>query len=364
MKILLGTNQFQEIAGSELVIQEFAELYVNAGHDVVVCANFVGAPMKNMAERAGITTCESSQEINALEFDLVMVINQIVPLLNYEPSSTMRPATRFVFLHVDLNFELSQPGLVHEPLLADEIWLHSPEAKEYFTGEGLPESKIRLFHNAAPSRFWRPERAYNERLERVAIVSNHLPDELAALVLQLRNQGIEVTHYGREGDTYGRIGLKTLLNADVVISIGKTVPYCIASRTPVFIYDHFAGPGYLNADNMERAAWFNYSGRCYRETRSAPELAEELIEGYAASVAFMRDLSDQQREQYRLRPQLMALLDRVVESTQPNDKRLATLAEHRLAMRHERALAESAGMFYRMFRRSRLRVEHLKSQLT
>ncbi|GAB2718965.1 hypothetical protein [Halomonas garicola] len=45
MRILLGTNQFQEIAGSKLVIQEFSELFIHAGHEVVITANFVGQPL-------------------------------------------------------------------------------------------------------------------------------------------------------------------------------------------------------------------------------------------------------------------------------------------------------------------------------
>ena len=361
MRILLGTNQFQEIAGSELVIQEFAELFINAGHEVVVTANFVGQPMRGMAERAGATTCLASAELKALDFDLVMVINQIAPLLSYAVTEAMQPATRFVFLHVDLNFTLSQPGLVHEPLLADEIWLHSEEAKSYFIREGLPEERVRLFHNAAPPRFWRPEREYRERPERVAIVSNHLPAELAGMAALLREQGIAVTHYGRSGDTYARIGPKVLLESDVVVSIGKTVPYCLASRTPVFIYDHFAGPGYLDAANLDRAAWFNFSGRCSREPRSAEELAAELVEGYAASVSFVRELPDSQRDPYRLRPQLTALLERV-ENTLPNTERLAMLEPQRQAMRHERALAEAAGMFYRMWRGAHLTVRRLRAK--
>lgn len=360
MRILLGTNHFQEIAGSELVIQEFAELFIHAGHEVVITANFVGQPMQGMAERVGATTCLASAELNALEFDLVMVINQIAPLLGYAASEAMRETTRFVFMHVDLNFTLSQPGLVHEPLLADEIWLHSEEAKDYFIGEGLPEEKVRLFHNAAPPRFWRPEREYRKSPEHVAIISNHLPDELSGMAALLRERGIAVTHHGRGGDTYGRMGPKALLESDVVVSIGKTVPYCLASRTPVFIYDHFSGPGYLSAENLERAAWYNYSGRCSREPRSAEQLAVELVEGYAEGVAFMRELPDSQRGRYRLRPQLLALLERV-ESTLSNAERLEALEAHRQAMRHEKALAEGAGMFYRMWRGAHLTVQKLRS---
>lgn len=361
MRILLGTNHFQEIAGSELVVQEFAELFLNMGHEVVITANFVGQPMRGMAERAGATTCLATDEINALEFDLVMVINQIAPLLGYKATMAIRPATRFVFMHVDLNFKLSQPGLIHEPLLADEIWLHSEEAKDYFIGEGLPEQKVSLFHNAAPPRFWRPEREYRELLERVVIISNHLPDELTGMAMILRQQGVTVVHYGRNGEAYRRISPKVLLDADVVITIGKTVQYCIASRTPVFIYDHFAGPGYLNADNFETAAWFNFSGRCFQKARSAEQLATDVVDGYQAGKAFMREMPDSQRGRYRLRPQLIKLAERI-EATTSNAQRLKMINENAQPMRHEAALAKGAGMFYRMWRGAHLTVEKLKKE--
>ena len=38
---------------------------------------------------------------------------------------------------------------------------------------------------------------------------------------------------------------------DCVISIGKTVQYCLVQGIPVFLYDRFGGPGYLNESNYD-----------------------------------------------------------------------------------------------------------------
>lgn len=343
------------------MILEFAELFQQMGHEVCVCANFIGAPMKAMAERAGCKLQLADESINAFEFDLVMVINQIAPLLCYQASEAMRSKTRFVFMHVDLNFTLSQPGLVHEPMLADEIWLHSEEARAHFIELGLPRSKTYLFHNAAPPRFWRPEREYSPELKRVLLVSNHLPDELLELKRELLGRGLAVTHMGRNGDDYGRLGPKVLQGVDVVISIGKTVQYCLASRTPIFVYDHFGGPGYLTEENYEQAAWYNFSGRCCQRKLCSAALADELIEGYSSAVKFIQELPDPQRGRFRLRPKLLKLLERISESPS-NVERLRALEPHRLSMRHEQALAKGAGMYYRMWRGAHLTVLRLKSQ--
>jgi hypothetical protein len=48
---------------------------------------------------------------------------------------------------------------------------------------------------------------------------------------------------------------------DCVISIGKTVQYCLVQGIPVFLYDRFGGPGYLNESNYELAEYYNFSGR-------------------------------------------------------------------------------------------------------
>lgn len=361
MRILLGTNHFQEIAGSELVMLEFAELFRQMEHEVCICANFLGAPMKVMAERAGCALRLADDGINAFEFDLVMVINQVAPLFRYEQSDAMRPVTRFVFMHVDLNFTLSQPGLVHEPILADEIWLHSEEAKAHFIELGVPRSKTYLFHNAAPPRFWQPERAHSPELKNLLLVSNHLPEELENLKRVLAGRGVKVKHMGRNGDDYGRLGPKALLEADVVVSIGKTAQYCLASRTPLFVYDHFGGPGYLTEENIEQAAWHNFSGRCCQRKLDAEALADELLAGYPAAVKYIQGLRNQQRGRFRLRPQLLQLLERLSESP-PNVERLRVLESHRLSMHHEQALAKAAGMFYRMWRGAHLTVQRLKSQ--
>jgi hypothetical protein len=361
MRILLGTNHFQEIAGSELVILEFAELFRQMEHEVCICANFLGAPMKRMAERAECELRLADESINAFEFDLVMVINQIAPLLRYEKTDAMRPATRFVFMHVDLNFTLSQPGLVHEPMLADEIWLHSAEARDYFVEQVLAPSKTYLFHNAAPSRFWRPERSYQQELKSVLFVSNHLPEELEELKTILAARRIAIMHLGRNGDEYGRLGPKTLLEAGAVISMGKTAQYCLATRTPLFVYDHFGGPGYLTEQNLDRAAWFNFSGRCCQRELHAEGLADELIDGYYSAISFMQELPDQARGRFRLRPKLLRLLERIPESS-PNVERLLFIEQQRLAMRHEQALAKAAGMFHQMWRGAHLTVQCLKAQ--
>lgn len=65
---------------------------------------------------------------------------------------------------------------------------------------------------------------------------------------------------------------------DCVFTIGKTVQYCMISSTPVYVYDRFGGFGYLDAENFEKCAYANFSGRG-GITKSSEEIASEIIKG-------------------------------------------------------------------------------------
>jgi len=54
---------------------------------------------------------------------------------------------------------------------------------------------------------------------------------------------------------------KVLENYDLVITIGKTVNYCLALGVPVYCYDWFGGSGYLNPGNFAINKRHNFSGR-------------------------------------------------------------------------------------------------------
>ena len=55
---------------------------------------------------------------------------------------------------------------------------------------------------------------------------------------------------------------------------------CFASTTPLYCYDRFGGPGYLEPEEFEEAKRTNYSGRSNPKKLSAEELVEDLIRGY------------------------------------------------------------------------------------
>lgn len=362
MKVLLGTNHFELLAGSELVILEMAEYLLGLGHSVDIVANHLGGPMRGLATRAGAQVLVASEEINALEYDLLLSINHVGPILSYVRSDSMVERSRIIFLHVDLNWKLSQPGLVHEPLLADEVWVHSLEAAKHFSDAGIPAEKMAVFHNAAPARFWVNRGCDRTDLNTVTIVSNHAPDEVRSAADQLRAKGVSVLHVGRGGDQRKRVGPKLLAQSDAVVTIGKTVQYCLASRVPVYVYDHFGGPGYLSEGNFEKAAWHNFSGRCTQRKLTAEALADEVVRGFADAAHFTANLPAPSLARFRLGPYLDKALEDVAK-TMSNEERLALIEPHRGMMRREQALAAGAGMYFRMWRNTRKKLDSITEPL-
>ncbi|MGV8911282.1 MAG: hypothetical protein ACOH14_01590 [Rhodoglobus sp.] len=145
--------------------------------------------------------------------------------------------------------------------------------------DGIDSERLIIFGNPAPDAFYVDRPNATIQLQRLLVVSNHLPPELTAAVDLLRNVGVEVDVLGLEADKADRVervSPATIAAADAVVTIGKTVQYSLASGTPVYCYDKFGGPGWLNEINFDRAREFNFSGRSFA-SKSAEEIFDEIM---------------------------------------------------------------------------------------
>ena len=171
--------------------------------------------------------------------------------------------------------------------------------------------KIRFLWNLAPEEWWGAKQTRADQLRSIAVVSNHVPEEIAGLERLATDEGIAFRTFGRAGDDYLRITPETLTRFDAVISIGKTVQYCLAAGLPVFVYDHFGGPGWLTETNIHRAESRIYSGKCTYNRRPPERIWGELKEGFAAAQAFHASRQAWAIERYGIGQQIhrLRLLD-------------------------------------------------------
>ncbi len=166
----------------------------------------------------------------------------------------------------------------------DRLIANSVENRDHIIRElGLDEGQVVVFPNAAPSNYWGlVKEDHGTVLKRVAIISNHPPPEILEATVLLEKAGVNVTHVGA-GGTQILMSPELLLNFDVVITIGKTIPYCFALKVSVYCYDHFGGPGWLNEDNLQLASRNNFSGRGFSK-KTAITIFKQIVEGYRESL--------------------------------------------------------------------------------
>lgn len=338
-RVLIATNHLQKISGSEVVALEAARHFIAAGCEVAVYASWAGRPMQPLVEAAiGRPLLTDPALVRPFDHDLVYVQHQLLGLFDYAPGPQERAATRIVTGRLSRRAFLESGGWLHDNLLADQVLANSDLTAEHLRAVGSTAPVV-SFHNAAPASFFRPFEARPEQPRRVLLVSNHGdPALLEAVEILQRSAAVE--HLGRSG---GRVELVTperIAATDLVISIGKTIPYALAGRVPVYVYDHFGGPGYLDAANRDLAARYNFTGRCCERRLSGAAIAAEVLRDYPRGVAFARDVAQDWLERFALARYLDPLLQPSLVDNAEKRRRMAAspfLAQERLLAHHIRA---------------------------
>lgn len=321
-KVLITQAHLVRFMGSEMVTLELAEFFADSGADVVIATQTFGGPIKPEFEALPVRVYELSDD--RLDHDLedrlpdiAWVQHTIIPRrLLASPGRT-----RFVFNHMSANiaaeFTLS-PEIERE--FASAVLFVSPEARAVHnaTGvyEGVPEDRLQIWANPAPKRFSGIKSVRASGRPRIAVVSNHLAPEVIEAVKSLRSR-IDFSLIGAQsehGAAPRRITPEVLGKFDAVVTIGKTVQYALVAGIPVYCYDHFGGPGWLNEENIDLAAETNFSGRG-STTKSASELAREIGEGLERARSLTEELTSSLMSQYSLPERMDALMSYMQSQT-------------------------------------------------
>lgn len=291
-KILITQAHLLRFMGSEIVTLELAEYLAGQGVEVVIATHSYGYPIREEFDRIkGVTVFElwdDALRVNLEERlpDLVWVQHSIIPVTALQHAEKML----FMFHHMSsiLPAEFTMAAAL-ESVLATAVLFESPRSLEVHSATGVygtvEPDRLQVMGNAAPGRFGDVARAHSlER--RITVVSNHIPPELVgALEMLSENFNLDVIGTQSElGATPRRVTPDTLASTDAIITIGKTVQYAIVAGVPVYCYDHFGGPGWINLNNIEEARWENFSGRG-SGAKTANEIAAEITTGFDDAVA-------------------------------------------------------------------------------
>ena len=253
-KVVITQNALHFLAGSEIVTLELAEHLQNNNVEVVVFTWYLAEPMAEEFRRRKIkvTTDENAEILKSP--DLVWVHHQVLPNAILEPLKNAKNSPTFIFFHMSSHTDLylEQPYVYDlETKLATKSLFVSKEAYDFAKATYLNFDKLdaQIFPNFIPKQFAEPA-SRKGALKKVLIVSNHPTPEFKKIVPALADKNIKTDVIGQIAKP-SLVDYSTLNRYDVVIAIGKTVQYCLGMGLPVYVYDKFGGPGYLNAENFK-----------------------------------------------------------------------------------------------------------------
>lgn len=304
-KALLVTNHLADLAGSEIIIFEFADILLANGWEIDIVSPWVGEPMLSLLRSNGFEIELRLDNIFPLEYNFCYIQHGLLPLTNFEDRGLDREGI-IVTGHLSPFNVLEQIGLSVEMDIVDEIWCNSEETLERMRYLGVPLNLLYDFSNAAPRYYTSIKRRGNE----ILFVSNHPPQEVREASDILEAEGFRVRRIGRRFNNVERVSPEIISRADRIVSIGKTVQYGILAKRPVFVYDHFGGPGYLSAKNFDLARKANFSGRSHPEKYDSSTLSVMIKNGFTTALEFARFSKIIDSRRFILDYQLKSLFER------------------------------------------------------
>lgn len=259
MRVLVLNDFLAEWTGSEIVALEVAE-HFGATTSSFWCVDPV---------RSHLRDWRPLDSIDLSDFDLVWAQQHaVLPLLDRLTPGATVPFIVWVSLSPYDVMDQLPPAILDAH--ADEVVCNSRET-------ATARSATTHFGNAAPNPF------HFERVERplgrILFVSNNQPVELLEAEAILKTRGFETRFLGRNRE-FKRLEPSDIAWADCVVTIGKTVRYALASKTPVYMYDRFGGDGYVTPENYAINEANNFSGRPACRKLDAIALAEEIVGGH------------------------------------------------------------------------------------
>lgn len=311
-RILIANHQFWRYSGSEIHALQLAEHFADQGAEVVLAGVSRVPWLVREIEAKGVKFVSLRQiwRERRTGYDIVWTHHETVFfLLHVLVAIRCRLAVHGI---LSSSVKLERVPDVPPIGLSQNLALLANSAETRDAAETASgQVGIGVLLNIVPEPFRaHPKRTHSSQLRRVVVVSNHIPDELLAAKPLLRDRGVEVEFFG-VGHRYVLIDHTSLVDFDVVVTIGKTAQYALVQGIPLFLYDKFGGPGYIDPDLFDRHEARNFSGRSDPRPMSPEEICDALIEGYGRSVTVSGALREACENRYGVGPQIGDVLARM-----------------------------------------------------
>ena len=272
--ILITNYEMINFMGSEINAATIAKRFKELGYKVYMLAMYFGDPLYSQVKDSFdeiIDITKNEFDFSKIEFDLVWVHHSF--LLNWLIFEYKIKAKKIIVSSLSpvVPFE-SMPPYANDLSL---VLANSQETKEQLLKEGINE--VFVLENYSFKSYFEQENEVKE-LKNIAIVSNHIPDEVMEAKKMLEEKKYNVQIYGVAGKKE-LITDEILKKYDAIISIGKTVQYAMSLQIPIYVYDIHGGEGYLTLENLEKNRAKNFSGRGFNK-KSAGEIYTEITQKF------------------------------------------------------------------------------------
>lgn len=305
-KVLMTNLYLQKYTGSELHTLELARQFKKNGFDVTIAVYSKSYPLLALCNDFKVIECQN-EVLEEDYFDIVFI--QHFPVYDYLCSHY---SIRYRYLIVSKLSSFNAYETLPECYeRADLISVVSEECAETVRSYS---NNVFLFHNSVESQFFDSFSSYKTKeLKKICIISNHVPKELYELKDEMKD--CSLTYIG-SGNNIELVCPDLLHEYDLVITIGRTVQQCFACGVPVFVYDYFGGPGYINEDNINIAQRHNFSGRGF-EKLNAVELKDEIVSGYLRNLQNLKSFMLYAKKNFNLDEIFKDMLNQVLQKPKP-----------------------------------------------
>lgn len=310
-RALITVRQLCGYTGSELHTLAMGRMFQQAGYDVTLAAFDAAHPLLGEAQAHGMQVLAAGEDRRPRPaFDVVLA--QHFPVLDDLLVHRQVSWKRLIVSILGPKDVLETPPSYAKEANLITFVSEEAQARARWLCPWLHAEQQFLFYNYAPKEYFAAFRPSLPRLpRRMAAISNHICPEVAALRQQAEARGGRLDLIGVEYEAVP-VTPEFLGQYDVVITIGKTVQFCMAAGIPVYCYDTYGGPGYINTDNFDVQRTTNFSGRGQPIRRNAQELWQDIQAGYGRALQDRKSLQAWTERRFSLEGQFAAMLERLL----------------------------------------------------
>ncbi len=300
-RVLITTLFLNAFSGSELHAVAIAKSFMECGYDVTIATFHFSYPLLLEIDRNQIHV------INAFQENLPYDHYDIFFAQHYVVAEYVVVNNFFTFDNLSVSVLGPLEPLETLPLFAeseaDLITFVSEETRDIHVNISSTRvlDKSFVFHNYAEDQWFN---AYHEKrdphLHKIAIVSSHIPPDELEFIKIAESHGLTVDCFGY-GNVFTEITPDLLDQYDVIVSIGRTVQASLAQGIPIYCYDHFGGPGYINSLNFTHNKLSNFAGRKANRKISGFDIYREISDGFPEAFKERQLLHNLAKENFQLK---------------------------------------------------------------